>query len=149
MPLVFLYGPDMLQARVYDRVGPSEVVGGALVAGHRLEFNKPNMKNKDEGFANLVEAAGDDAFGVLYELTPKQVEQLEGYFGGYGRKTVETRLLAKEGERRSAITFVARRTKSGLRPTRSALEVTEKAARENEAPSTVVEALRKFEALHD
>jgi hypothetical protein len=148
MPMVFLYGPDTLQARIYDRVGASDVVGGAVLAGYRLEFNKPNMKNKDEGLANLVEDAGRSAFGVIYDLTPKQLEQLDGYFGGYGRKSVEARLVGEEGGTRVATMWIARRTKSGLRPAKAAHEATEKGAKENGAPPEFIEELHKIEVLH-
>src|SRR5205814_794643 len=110
MPLVFLYGPDTLQARIYDRVGSSDVIGGAVLDGYRLEFNKPNMKNKDEGLANLVEEEGRSVFGVVYDLTHKQIELLDGYFGGYGRKGVEIRMCTEEnGAKRSATAWLARR----------------------------------------
>jgi hypothetical protein len=151
MPLVFLYGPDTLQSRVYDRIGASDVVGGAVLSGHRLEFNKPNMKNKDEGLSNITEDGGRQVFGVVYDLTPKQLEQLDGYFGGYGRKSVDVTMQAEEGPGpvRSVITWIARRTKSGLRPTKSALDFTQKGAKENGAPQVLIEELAKFEVLHD
>jgi hypothetical protein len=85
MPLVFVYGPDSLQARIYDRLGASEVLGGALLEGWALIFNKPQLKGPD-GLSNLAEKPGAATFGVLYELTRKQIEILEGYYGGYQRK---------------------------------------------------------------
>jgi gamma-glutamyl AIG2-like cyclotransferase len=150
MPMVFLYGPDTLQARIYDRIGASEFVGGAVLDGYRLEFNKPNMKNKDEGLANIVEAKEGSVFGVLYDLTPKQIEQLDGYFGGYGRKSVHVQIAGQEnGAKQNATAWIARRTKAGLRPTKSALDFTEKGAKENGAPDRFFEELHKIEVLHD
>jgi hypothetical protein len=149
MPSVFVYGPDSLQARIYDRVGPSEVVGGAMLDGWALEFNKPNMKNKDEGLANIVEAGGRQVFGVVYDLTPKQLETLDGYFGGYTRKGVEVTLTGEKPEKRSAATWLARRVKAGLRPSKSTLELTTKGAKENAAPETFLDELKKVEALHE
>src|SRR5262245_6864709 len=118
MPLVFVYGPDTLQSRIYDRIGSSEVIGGAMLEGYGLEFNKPNMKNKDEGLANLVEEGGRSVFGVVYDLTPKQLETLDGYFGGYTRKNLEVQLLGEKPESRNAAVWIARRIKSGLRPSK-------------------------------
>jgi hypothetical protein len=149
MPSVFVYGPDSLQARVYDRIGPSEVVGGAILKGFGLEFNKPNMKNKDEGLANIVESSGKSVFGVVYELTPKQLETLDGYFGGYTRKGVEVTLSGEKAEARSVATWLARRTKAGLKPSKSALDQTARGAKENGAPATFIEELKKIEALHE
>lgn len=149
MPSVFVYGPDSLQARIYDRVGPSEVLGGATLQNWSLEFNKPNMKNKDEGLANIVESEGKSVFGVVYELTIKQLETLEGYMGGYSRKGVEVTLLGETPTQRNAATFFARRTKDGLHPTKSALEQTLGGAKENGAPDAFVEELKKVEALNE
>ena len=149
MPSVFVYGPDSLQARVYDRIGPSEVVGGAMLEDWALEFNKPNMKNKDEGLANIVEAAGRRVFGVVYDLTPKQLETLDGYFGGYTRTGVEVNMSGETAEKRSAATWFARRIKSGLRPSKSALELTTRGAKENGAPDAFLDELKKVEVLHE
>src|SRR5262245_39103470 len=49
MTLVFTYGPDTLQARMFDRVGPSDFLGTAVLEGFQLVFDKPNMKDKNEG----------------------------------------------------------------------------------------------------
>jgi hypothetical protein len=149
MPSVFLYGPDSLQGRIYDRIGPSEAVGGAMLEGWALEFNKPNMKNKDEGLANIVEASGRQVFGVVYDLTPKQLETLDGYFGGYTRKGVEVKLTGENPVTRSAATWLARRIKSGLRPSKSALELTSRGAKENGAPDAFLDELKKVEALDE
>jgi hypothetical protein len=150
MPHVFLYGPDSLQAHVYDRIGPSDVVGGALLEGYQLVFNKPNMKNKDEGLANIAETSGHSVFGVLYDLTPKQLEQLDGYYGGYQRKAVDVKLTQTEKpEHRNATTWIARRIKSGLKPSKANRDATTRGAKENGAPSAFDEELAKIEALHD
>jgi hypothetical protein len=149
MPSVFVYGPDSLQARIYDRVGPSEVLGGAMLQNWGLEFNKPNMKNKDEGLANIIEADGRTVFGVVYELTPKQIEMLDGYMGGYSRKAVEVTLVGETPSSKSATTYFARRVKAGLHPTKSALEQTFGGAKENGAPDAFVEELKKVEALRE
>ena len=147
MPHVFLYGPDTLQARVYDRIGRSDVVGGALLPGFDLVFNKPNMKNKDEGLPNIAEAPEGAVFGVLYDLTPKQLETLDGYFGGYGRRELEVKLLGREGETRKATVWIARRVKSGLKPTQATLDSTQRGAKENGAPESYRQALTGIEAL--
>ena len=57
--MVFIYGPDSLTSRVRDRLAADvEVLGGATLTGWKLVFDKPNMKNKEEGLANLKEETG-------------------------------------------------------------------------------------------
>jgi hypothetical protein len=147
MPHVFVYGPDSLQARIYDRIGPSDAVGGAVLQGWALAFNKPNMKDKDEGLANIVEQSGGEVFGVVYDLTAKQLEQLDGYFGGYGRRDVEVTLVGENPEKRRVSTWIARRIKSGLKPSKSTVELTAKGAEENAAPESFRTALKEIEVL--
>ncbi|MFO0723786.1 MAG: gamma-glutamylcyclotransferase family protein [Myxococcota bacterium] len=156
MPYVFVYGPDSLQARMYDRLGACEAIGGANVEGYALAFNKPDMKS-DAGLPNLTKTAGSTAFGVLYDLTRKQIEMLEGYYGGYLREDVTAALLPpREGEeiepevlaRRpkapvTATAYIARRIKSGLKPQPEALALTKKGAEENGAPPAFIESIYK------
>lgn len=182
MPLVFTYGPDAVQGRMFDRIGPTEFLGPAVLDEHELVFDKPNMKNKDEGLANLRAAEGKSVLGSLFELNAKQVEQLEGFFGGYERKSVKVRLReARVGEpeggepgggepgggepeggepgrgeprvgepavgapERSAITWLARRTKAGLVPSQTTLALTRKGLEENEADPGFFEAITGLE----
>lgn len=159
MPVVFVYGPDALQARIYDRVGPSEVVGGAVLEGWQLAFNKPNMKNKAEGLANVEEAPGKLVYGVVYELTRKQLEMLEGYYGGYALKTVTVKSLGRTqdqadkpdthsgGTAHQAEVFVARRTASGLKPNKTAKSEAMRGAVENGAPQDYVDQLEALDAV--
>jgi hypothetical protein len=144
MPHVFVYGPDSLQARIYDRLGPSEVLGGATAAGWALKFNKPSFKS-DDGLANLAKEPSDSVFGVLYELTRKQIEMLDGYYGGYQREDLQVTPLSG-GSPVNASAWVARRTKSSLRPSKESLALTKKGAEENGAPQAFLDMLSKMEA---
>ncbi len=149
MPIVFVYGPDSLQGRMYDKLGPCDVLGGASLPGYRLSFDKPNMKSDGEGFANLAEAKGESTFGVLYELSRKQVEMLEGYYGGYNSKDLPVYLVQEDGTEKKMLAqvLIARRTGQGLKPTKSALEATVKGAEENEAPTAFLESLKTMETV--
>jgi hypothetical protein len=171
MPTVLIYGPDSLQARVYDRLGPSNVLGGAVLPGFALRFNKPNLKNKNEGLANLVEDPKASVFGVLYDLTRAQLDMLEGYYGGYTRRDVKVDLVSPVPEERppppadsaasaparaaapappkklEAVVLLARRTAEKLKPARAAIDLTVKGARENGAPVEFITLLEKTEVL--
>lgn len=157
MPLVFMYGPDCLQGRMFDRVGPTEVRGSAILAGHRLAFDKPNMKNKAEGLPNLGEADDGEVFGVVFELADKQVEILDGFFGGYEQRRLRPQVLPKptEGEENApgeptpvgALTWIARRVGRGLKASHANFEATLAGLEENEAPERFINELKEFEAL--
>jgi hypothetical protein len=147
MPLVVTYGPDTVQGRMYDRIGPSEVVGSAIIEGYELVFDKPNMKNKAEGLPNLQPADGAVAFGLLFELTPKQFEMLDGFFGGYERKVLDVKTTDENPITRPARTWLARRTKKGLKASKANVELTKKGLEENEAPQSFIDALKDYEVL--
>ena len=157
MPLVFMYGPDTLQGRMFDRIGPSDVRGPAVLEGYQLSFDKPHMKRKREGLANLKESGSGETFGLVFELPAKQVEMLDGFFGGYEQRKVRPTLFnpADEtegtpetlGDRVTATTWVARRTGRNLRPGAAPFQATLQGMYENGAPVRFVEALKELEPL--
>jgi hypothetical protein len=148
MPAVFVYGPDTHRARLIDRLGACEFLGAATLEGHELVFDKPNMKRKAEGLANVREADGKSVEGILVELTRKQLEMLEGYFGGYAAKTVQVTERKKQAKREATV-FAARRTGRDLKPTKSTLEMTIRGAEENALPRDFIERLRALETIDD
>jgi len=163
MPLVFMYGPDTLQGRMFDRIGPTQVRGPAILEGYRLSFDKPNLKDKREGLPNLQESEDDVAFGVVFDIPAKQLEMLDGFFGGYEQRKVRPAVLPQEtpsetpGEAPqpsegdptpvTATTWIARRTAKRLRPSATIFEATVEGMEENRAPERFVEALKELEPL--
>lgn len=148
MPLVFTYGPDTVQGRMYDRIGPTEVIGTGTLEGYRLVFDKPNMKNKKEGLPNIREEEGAKTFGLLFELTQKQFEALDGFFGGYERKMVDVTIHDPENPiQRPARTWIARRTDSKLSATQASLDLYKQGLEENDAPEAFLEEAKGYEVL--
>ena len=146
MPMVFTYGPGTLQGRMYDRIGPTDVIGSAVLKDKRLVFDKPNMKNKEEGLPNVVDAPGDAVFGLVFELKNKQLELLDGFFGGYEQRSVPVQ-IGDPPVTRKVITWVARRTKAGLKPSAETIDMTRAGMEENDAPASFIEALSEYEVL--
>lgn len=165
MPLVFMYGPDAVQGRMFDRLGPTDVRGPAILSGYRLVFDKPNMKNPKEGLPNLREEDGADAFGVVFELQSKQIEMLDGFFGGYEQQRMRPTLMKvtkpdpddeagvalpppeEGGDNVTAIAWVARRTGKRLVPSFEGMEATLEGLEENGAPERFADALKEVETL--
>ena len=157
MPLVFMYGPDTLQGRMFDRVGASDVRGPAILSDFVLMFDKPNMKNKREGLPNLKNEASGEAFGLVFDLSKKQLEILDGFFGGYEQRQLRAELLTPsedneaidQGERTpvTATIWIARRTGRGLRPSHNNFEWTKQGLEESGAPPRFIDALKEFEPL--
>jgi len=143
MPRVFTYGPDALQGRMFDRIGPTDFLGGAVLSGFRMVFDKPNIKASGQGFANLEPDEAGEVFGAVFELTKKQLDLLDGFFGGYAQRDVGVHMVVdgEPGPRSQAVTWIGRRTQSGLEPHRQTLVWARQALEENGAP------LRFFDQL--
>lgn len=146
MPLVFTYGPATVQGRMYDRVGPTDVIGPAILRDMKLVFDKPNMKNPREGLPNIVEAPGESVFGLVFELKSRQFELLDGFFGGYEQRNLPVE-IGEPPVTRKAITWVARRTKPDLKASSDLLAQTKAGMEENGAAASFIEALTGYEVL--
>lgn len=168
MPLVFMYGPDTLQGRMFDRIGPTDVRGPAILDGYVLAFDKPNLKDKREGLPNLREDEAGDSFGLVFELAKGQLELLDGFFGGYEQRRVRPAVLPARAEPTgtdapepagsgegpaaeptpvTATTWIARRTGRNLRPSAANYEATIEGMEENGAPARFIEALKELNPL--
>jgi hypothetical protein len=146
MALVFTYGPHSSAGRMRDRVKGAKLVGGALLEGHRLVFDKPNVKKKGEGLANLAKDDAAKAFGVLFDVPAPDMDLLDGFFGGYGRKAIEVNV---RGEARAAETWFARRTTRGLKPSKQTIAQVKQALEEISAPKAFIEELEAIEVLDE
>lgn len=146
MPLVFTYGPECLQGRMYDRIGPSNCLGAAILRDYRLVFDKPNMKNKAEGLANLSKAEGERVFGLLFDLTPAQLETYDGFYGGYAKEKVAVVPDGVETSR-PAVAWMARRRGKTLKPSAANVELTLKGMEENGADDAFIDAMKALEVL--
>jgi hypothetical protein len=144
MPLVFTYGPDAVVGRMSDRIVGTRFAGTALLLDHRLVFNKPNVKKKGEGLANLEKAEGVKVFGLVFEVPAQHMDLLDGFFGGYGRKSVK---VSMKGEEMDVETWIARRTAPRLKPSKHSIAETRRGMEENAAPRTFIEELERIEVL--
>ena len=128
----FAYGSNMSAARLFDDrmksrgIAWGERVGGRL-DGWRLAFDKLVTRRgvpPGAGAGNVVRAPGEAVHGTLNLLPLQGFEALdihEGVSGGhYERRTVPV-VRADTGETVEAITYVALKVGTGLRPMRDYL----------------------------
>lgn len=125
----FAYGSNMDDKRLSQRMKPkgavAERIGGRL-DGWRLAFNKRSKvpAKQGQGAGNILVVPDATVFGTLNLLPPGGLEELDGYEGveggHYERRTVPV-VRTDNGETVEAITYVARLTGDGLRPTREYL----------------------------
>jgi gamma-glutamylcyclotransferase len=84
----FAYGSNMLQQRLEERVGRVRRIGTGFLDGYRMKFNCAAIQGRDSmSFANVGRQDGQRAFGVIYELTARQLVILDEYEQLYYRIT--------------------------------------------------------------
>lgn len=115
--------------------------GAATLAGHGLVFDKPNMKARGEGLPNLQTSDDASVYGVLFDMSRKQLELLEGYFGGYAPTEVSVTPKGAAAKT-TATTFIARRRDRKLGPSKASLALCIQGAEENALPRDFIETLR-------
>ena len=142
--LHFAYGSNLSTARLEKRIGPVRQRGIAKLEGHEIRFDK---KSDDlSGKTNIRASEGSVVWGVLYELTPAQLEKLAKIEKGYAEQEVSVHV----GDTHSrARTFVAKKSTPGLRPTRDYLNHLIVGAREHQLPAEYIRMLESVEVADD
>jgi cation transport regulator ChaC len=143
----FAYGSNMGRAIFCERRGmcPTESRWGWL-EGWRLSFELP-VGPGERGVANVVPEPGARTCGVLHRLTPDELDRLdrtEGvHVGIYRRVLLE--VVAGDGERVSAATYVSTWATPGRKPSPRYLGLLLAGAREHALPAEWIQ----FLSTHD
>ncbi len=141
----FAYGSNMCSQRLLARVPSARVLGRAVCAGYRLVCNKPSRDGS--GKANLVEARGTAAWGVLYRIDLEHWETLDVFEPDYTRHVCSVRL--DDGAQVTAGVY----TWLGEAPARAAYdwyrEHLLRGAREHGLPRDAIEEIRAWATLRD
>ena len=78
----FAFGSNLSLDQMRKRCPGHELAGIAVLANHRVVCNKA----KSDGInycAGIIESPGDEVLGVLYKLTPRDLERLDDEEGCY------------------------------------------------------------------
>jgi len=112
----------------------------ARLRGHRLVFDLAGVPWVEPGFASIVADPGHDVYGVLYELSPGQLERLCCYEGRL-YSVIEVEVEGTRSGPTRCRAYQTKRPRSGLSPSRRYLRVLCEGARENELPSSYLREL--------
>ena len=134
----FAYGSNMQSAPLRGRRGIEPTRASAARArGWRLVFDKPPLIPVGESFANIVPDATAEVLGVLYEISPSDLDHLdltEGVLIGNYRRVATTvePLFAEPAV--TAFTLTSDRSDPALRPSTRYLQLLVDGAREHGLP---------------
>ena len=151
--LYFAYGSNMEPEQMQARCPGHKVVGLAELRDHRLTFPR-HSHSWGGGVASVAVAHSESVWGVVYELTPEHLAQLDVYEGWkgegnahnvYDRETVAVHLTrADDGSfprKLHALIYVARAANPGP-PSERYLEALVRGARHHKLPSDYVARLK-------
>ena len=145
----FAYGSNMDPERMRKRGVNFLKREWAVLKGWSLKFNKIVSRNPEkEGYANIVKDNKGTVEGILYEISEKDIQELdkhEGYPSHYNKITVRVNL--KDGKEVEAVTYVAQpdKVRDGLKPCREYLNHLLKGC--DLLSEEYCEKLRKWETL--
>jgi gamma-glutamylcyclotransferase (GGCT)/AIG2-like uncharacterized protein YtfP len=126
----FAYASNMAP-NVIARLCPRHIyLGVAHLADHRLAFTRRSMKTRT-GVADIVQAAGETVWGVLYRIDDNEltaIDRKEGHDWAYKRVMLPVRL--EGGRERAAVTYTVRsKEPAQVPPSRQYLDLVIAAAR--------------------
>ena len=102
--LYFAYGANVHPGWLCRRIPDAELVGAAVLPGHRLAFRKRGRDGAARSDAQPSDTPGDALPGVLYAVRPDALEQLGAAGAGYRMQEVE---VLAAGAPRRALTWRA------------------------------------------
>jgi cation transport regulator ChaC len=146
----FAYGSNMCRAIFCERRGMQPLAARpARLDGYRLCFNLP-IGPGERGVANLEPDPDASTHGVVYALTPAELDRLDRTEGVhvdlYRRVPVE---VVADGERIAAYTYQSSRTVDGRKPSARYIGLLLAGAREHGLPPECVALLEAFELAID
>jgi gamma-glutamylcyclotransferase len=138
--LYFAYGSNMSGARLRSRIASAEVVGPAFLKDMEMLFNKRGSDGS--GKANLVESPGGVTWGVLWKISPRDLDTLDKVEGGYDRVAVQA--WKSDGNVVGAVTYVSGRLSDDPRAYEWYKEIVIAGAREHDLPRDYIAYLERF-----
>jgi gamma-glutamylcyclotransferase len=141
----FAYASNMAPNVIMRLCPRHRYLGVAHLADHRLAFTRRSMKTRT-GVADIVQAAGETVWGVLYRIDDNEltaIDRKEGHDWAYTRVTLPVRL--EGGLECAAVTYTVRfKEPAEVPPSRRYLDLVIAAARERGLPG---EYIKQIEAI--
>jgi hypothetical protein len=123
----------------------AEPIGTARLPDYMLSFATYSASGTDGG-CNLEKAVGRETWGVLYEVTPEELQALDlaaGLDKGYYEK-IDVVVIDKDGAHISAVTYVIPQPGGPFRPSSAYTRPILVGARDLELPREYIADLEKI-----
>jgi len=109
--------PDRIKERLEEFPQVTKLIPQAKrvrLPGYRFAFNKYSTKDHT-GKANIEKDGKSEVWGVLFRINDAALEKLKEIEGGYEDKILH--VFSDENEKYEAVTFVAKKIQTDLKPT--------------------------------
>ena len=138
----FAYASNMAPDVIRRLCPRHSYLGVAQLADHRLAFTRRSVKT-GTGVADIVQAAGQMVWGVLYRIDDDElaaIDRKEGHDWAYKRVMLPVRL--EGGPERTAVTYTVRsKEATQIPPSRRYLGLVIAAAHERGLPNPYIEQI--------
>src|SRR2546422_684768 len=145
----FAYGSNMFTPKMKIAALSAEFRMIGLLPSYVLRFNKHSSED-GSGKGNIIASgnAGDEVWGVVFEIDQTHRPGLDASEGGYIPLSVEVLVVDKL---LPVHTYIAKpgRTDNSLKPYTWYKELVTRGARQHELPETYVQGLDAVEAIDD
>ncbi|MDX1678142.1 gamma-glutamylcyclotransferase family protein [Arsukibacterium sp.] len=147
----FAYGSNMALARIKQRIPGALRHGVVSLAQHTLRFHKVGYLDgsaKCDAFFTGREA--DQVIGMLYNISDSDksiLDKIEGV--GFGYQDKEVQVTDSQGNRITALTYIATHIDSSLRPFNWYLNHVLRGATECGLPGSYIAAIAATPAIDD
>lgn len=145
----FAYGSNMDLAQMKERCPDSQLIGKACLFGYHLMFNRYSS-GWGCGVADIVPEIQSEVWGLLYEISDNDLENLDRYEGHpnlYQRIVVVVR--GNNGDHEGVITYQVVKKGAFIPPSRKYLNIINKTAEDYQFPDGYKNLINKVSIKHE
>lgn len=139
----FAYGSNMDKSQMKRRCSDSKFLGKAMIEGYWLDFTRESS-NWDGGVADIVKDPDNFVWGILYDISDKDLESLDYYEACpvyYKRKEIT---VFYDNRNIKAISYEVVDKKPFIPPSKKYINCIIQAAIDNDFPGEYVEFLKSI-----
>ena len=139
----FAYGSNMDAAQMAQRVPGARAQGRARLPGYRLRCDK--LGRDGSAKANVRVEQSQSVWGVIYEISPEDLLNLDRFEGGYRRAVAQVTLPSGSSVDCQIYIYIGAKTDPALRPNRRYRDTMVRGARQHGLPRECIDGLEALE----
>ncbi len=139
--IYFAFGSNMCPAQMVRRCPSAVRIGAGVLPDHTLRFPRRGAVWSG-GIADAAPEKGQEVHGVIYELSPEDMELLDGFEVSYDRAIVE--VVLQKGQSVDAVLYRLKEPLGHFPPGRAYLETMIRGARLASIPEPYIARLESL-----